>query len=239
MTSDRSSLRGRDVRLALHGEQPAKSPAPMASTGFQRRDPRLLRAAIVCGLLALGCLYFATQAHCEERKSSGRFTAAIGSYLALSGVDAGMTAACVAKTSCTERNPAWLGTASRPGVFTAAKLGLASGLAASAWHLRKEHPRAAWVAVIGMVGDAGRGRCSQPAVAPQGRPMNWRCLFGHSDGAPFSAEEGALNVRCSECGTVSPGAAIPAAAPRVTQPGDPRRHVLYPQLRIAARRKSA
>lgn len=56
--------------------------------------------------------------------------------------------------------------------------------------------------------------------------MNWRCWFGHADGAPFSAEAGTLNVRCVECGRVSGGAAIPAAAPRLTQAGDPHRHVI-------------
>ncbi len=152
--SDRSALRGRDVRLAMRGEQPAKSQAsnlPRQTSGFRPRDPRLLRAAIVCVLLGAGCLYFATNAHCEERKPSGVFTAALGSYLALSGVDAGITAACVARSSCAERNPIWIGTASHPVVFTAAKLGIASGVAAAAWQLRKRHPRAGWIAVIGAV----------------------------------------------------------------------------------------
>lgn len=61
MRPDRSSLRGRDVRRALHGEQPVQ-PARHAhvrgvSVGFKHRDVRLLVVAAICGLVAGACLY--------------------------------------------------------------------------------------------------------------------------------------------------------------------------------------
>lgn len=66
-------------------------------------------------------------------------------------------------------------------------------------------------------------------------------LRGHADGAPFSADNGTLNVKCFECGRVSPGAVLPSTAPVVTQPGDSRRHRLGVRglLRITARKDAA
>lgn len=61
---------------------------------------------------------------------------------------------------------------------------------------------------------------------------NWRCLFGHANGAPFSYEPGTWNVKCTECGHVSLGVSIPGTVATGTkhQPDD-RRYRLIPRLR--------
>lgn len=65
--SNRSALRGRDVRLALRGEQSVKSwpeappPPPLSDDpgrDLAECDPRfLLVAALICMAIALACLY--------------------------------------------------------------------------------------------------------------------------------------------------------------------------------------
>lgn len=56
-----SERRGEGIRQALAGEQPVRRlrvvepPAPVLP-GVRRRDPRLLLAAVICGVIALVCL---------------------------------------------------------------------------------------------------------------------------------------------------------------------------------------
>lgn len=55
--------RGEGIRRALAGERPVR-PRPVLvprvePPTFRRRDPRLLIAAIVCGVIALACLALA------------------------------------------------------------------------------------------------------------------------------------------------------------------------------------
>jgi len=53
---DRAALRGADVREALRGELPVERPKRRPAV---RRRHRFLIAAVICGLLALACLYLA------------------------------------------------------------------------------------------------------------------------------------------------------------------------------------
>ena len=56
---------------------------------FRHRDPRLLRAAIGCAVLAALCFYAGGFVHCqEETPRPPVFKAAIGTYVGFAVIDA-------------------------------------------------------------------------------------------------------------------------------------------------------
>lgn len=122
---------------------------------FRPRDPRLLHVGLVCALLTLFCLGFATQGHCQERPRIGRLTVTLGGYMALAGVDAGMTASCLAAHRCREKNPVLAPLAGRPAALATVKLAASAGLATGIWRLGKSHPRAAFLAGVAAVAVQG------------------------------------------------------------------------------------
>jgi hypothetical protein len=102
----------------------------------------LLRAAVVCGLLAFGCLLGAVNASCEERASTS-LRVALTTYAGLSALDAAQTARCVQAATCREQNPALRPMVQQPAVFVAVKSGITAAALVGTWKLRVQHPKLA------------------------------------------------------------------------------------------------
>jgi hypothetical protein len=110
---------------------------------------RVTRAVLILGLLL--CVSASLQAQTHETGASRPFTLLAGSYGALAGWDAQMTAACLSQGRCRETNPLLQPLASRPTLLAATKLGTSSAFLWTAFRLRHEHPKVAWGLLIGAV----------------------------------------------------------------------------------------
>jgi hypothetical protein len=151
-------------------------------TGEGQRDPRYLKAAILCLVLGLALLYpifcsgqelppGALPSETVLRISAG--SSGTGTqppfapttrpashsllplaltYVGLQGVDFAMTTRCVQQGRCSEANPAMRGVVDSPLKFALLKGAVTSGTIYGVWSLRKTHPRAATWLLIGMSG---------------------------------------------------------------------------------------
>lgn len=122
---------------------------------FRDRDPRLLNVSIGSLVLLVILILWANQdAHCQEAprdiaaKPSKVFAVAVGSYVSLAGMDAGITASCLAQARCAEANPVFKPFAGRPVTLAVTKMASSSALAWGVWTVRKRHPRLAWALVL-------------------------------------------------------------------------------------------
>lgn len=83
------------------------------------------------------------------RPVSKTFSLTTAGYLALSASDFYLSNRCIQQGQCVEVG-SYRGVASHPLAFAVVKMGASSALAATAWSLRKQHPRAAWGTLIGL-----------------------------------------------------------------------------------------
>ena len=83
------------------------------------------------------------------RSSSKSFTALTAGYLALSGADFYLSNRCISAGRCVEIG-SYRGVANHPVLFAATKMAASSALAATAWAIRKKHPKAAWGVLVGL-----------------------------------------------------------------------------------------
>lgn len=116
-------------------------------TPFRTRDPRLLRAAIICGLLGLALLW-PMLAWAKERPTARRFVLTASVLAGMATIDAVQSIPCLQSPTCRELNPLYRsGGATRFVVIKATGLGAAT---AAAWTLRSKRPKTAWIILGGL-----------------------------------------------------------------------------------------
>jgi hypothetical protein len=83
------------------------------------------------------------------RPVSKLFAITTAGYLALSAEDFYLSNRCIQAGACVEVG-SYRGVASHPLAFAIVKMGASSALTATAWSIRKSHPKAAWGVLVGL-----------------------------------------------------------------------------------------
>jgi fermentation-respiration switch protein FrsA (DUF1100 family) len=111
--------------------------------------PNCLRIALLFFVLTFALCICAVSAQERPARSAKAFTAVTAGYLALSAEDFYLSNRCIQAGACVEVG-SYRGVASHPLAFAVVKMGASSALAATAWSIRKSHPKAAWGVLVGL-----------------------------------------------------------------------------------------
>ncbi len=114
--------------------------------------PQLLRAAVLCAVLAFACLGLATTAHCQEQPHETTLRrVTLASLVTLAAVDVAQTTGCIHAGHCDEGNPLLRPVASSYWRMSAIKAAVIVPTWALSSTVRKQgHPKLAW-ALLGAV----------------------------------------------------------------------------------------